>query len=217
MIDRIKGAIFDADGTMLDSMQVWHTVAADYLVSRARTPHPDLNDTLLGMGGHEIPLYFQNEYRLNDSVEDIQQGIHRLLEDFYYTKAPVKQGVIPVLEFLRARGIKMCVATATDRYLIEPALQRCGLLMYFERIFTCGEERTSKRSPEIYLKAAEYLGTEIAETLVFEDALYAVQSASIAGFPVVGVYDEHSDNDQEEIKRIGDYYVVTMDELLNIL
>ena len=217
MLSNIKGAIFDADGTMLDSMYIWHNIAGEYLISRGVTPLPDLNERLLGIGGHEIPLFFKSEYGLADSPMDIQRGIHELLEGFYFSKVPVKQGVFKVLDALQLRGVKMCVATATDRHLIEPALTNCGLLPYFSRIFTCGEEMTSKSSPDIYVRAAEHLGTKASETLVFEDALYAVESAKRAGFIVVAVYDSHSENDQEQIKSLCDYYCKSMDELLSLL
>ena len=213
----IKGAIFDVDGTMLDSMHIWESMAADYLVKQGITPRPDFNDALFALGGHEIPRYMQVEYGLRKSAKRIQRGIYRLLEEFYFHKASPKEGVIRVLSTLRERNIKMCVATATDRHLIEPALRRCGLLEYFGRIFTCGEEETSKRSPDIYLRAAAHLGTDIAETLVFEDALYAIQSAKSAGFPVAAAYDFSARDKQEEIKELSDYYFIRMDELLETL
>ena len=214
---KLKGAIFDADGTMLDSMHIWQNLAGDYLVSRGIVPQADLNEVLLGMGGHEIPEYFKLAYGLDETIAEIQLGFHKLLENFYFHHAPVKKGVIAVLDALRERGIKMCVATATDRQLIEPALRRCGLLDYFGRIFTCSEEQTSKTSPDIYIRAASYLGTRIGETLVFEDALYAVESANGAGFPVVGVYDLYSAHNTDRIKALSDYYCISMDEFLPML
>ncbi|MCL2401096.1 MAG: HAD family phosphatase [Oscillospiraceae bacterium] len=202
----IKGAIFDVDGTMLDSMQIWENVAENYLISQGAVPQPELNDELSQIGGHQIPAYFRAEYGLTQTEEAIHAGIHALLADFYFNEAPLKAGIIEILEAFQNRGIKMCVATATDRSLIEPALQRCGIAKYFGRIFTCAEEQTSKSRPDIYLTAAEFLGTEAADTLVFEDALYAVKSATQAGFPVVAVYDMLAEDHQDEIRALGDYY-----------
>jgi HAD superfamily hydrolase (TIGR01509 family) len=213
----IKGAIFDVDGTLLDSMQIWENMAAYYLESRNISPHPGLNNDLLALGGHEIPAYFQDEYGLKESVEQIKNGMNKLLEEFYLHKAPVKKGVLSVLDALHERGVKMCVATATDRWLIEPALRRCGLLKYFGRIFTCGEESTSKSSPDIYLRAAAFLETEVSDTLVFEDALYAIKSAKGAGFPVIALYDLAAEHKTDAIKKICDHYFICMDEILEIL
>jgi len=113
--------------------------------------------------------------------------------------------------------VKMCVATATERRLVEPAIERLGLKDYFKRIFTCTEENTSKKYPDIYIKAVEYLGTEIGETLVVEDALYAMKTAKKAGFIVAGVYDKVSDDEQEEIKTTCDYYWEHLDKMLKFL
>ena len=209
----IKGAILDIDGTLLDSMHIWNHVAEDYLISMGITPRPDLNEELLGIGGHEIPKYFKVEYGVPGTLDDITRGIYQLLEDYYFHKAELKAGVFDLLDGLSERGIKMVVATATERHLMEPALARCGIAKYFLRIFTCREERTSKSNPDIYIRAADYLGTEIENTLVFEDAPYAVKSAKEAGFPVVGVYDSASEEYVEEIKSLSDYYFYSLPEI----
>ena len=217
MINSIKGAIFDIDGTLLDSMTIWENVAADFLLSRGIEPRPDLNSDLATLGGHEIPGYFQIEYGIHESVDDIKRGLYELLEEFYFFKAMPKSGVFPVLDMLREHGVRMCVATATDRRLIEPALHRCGLFEYFERIFTCSEEVTSKSSPDIYLRAAAFLGCEINETLVVEDALYAMQSAKSVGFPIIAVYDYSAKDQQEDMKALCDYYFISMDDMPDTL
>ena len=213
----IKGAIFDVDGTMLDSIDIWERMTSDYLISLGVTPDPDLYANLLALGGHEIPGYLRTAYGLRKSADEIQRGIYGVLEEFYFYKAQPKKGVIAVLNALRDRGVEMCVATATDRRLIEPALKRCGLSDFFGRAFTCSEEMTSKRSPDIYYRAASHLGTAIADTLVVEDAPYAVKTAKSAGFQVVAVYDQAAHDEQENVKKLSDYYFISMDEMLPLL
>ena len=217
MITEIKGAIFDVDGTLLDSMPMWENVAANYLLKRHITPKPTFREDLIARGGHELLSYLQTEYGLRETAIEIQNGMYELLEEFYYFKAPIKNGVMPVLKALCQRGVGICVATATDRCLVEPALKRCGIFDYFGRIFTCGEELTSKSSPDIFIRAAEYLGTAIEDTLVVEDALYAMKSAKQAGFHVAAVYDQSAHDKQDEIKALSDYYFISMDELLSLL
>ena len=213
MLD-IKGAIFDIDGTLLDSMPVWERIAGDFLRSREVVPRQNLNRELLGVGGHEIPRYFKVEYGLQETEEEIQKGIYSLLEDFYHNKAALKPGVFAVLDALRNHGVRMCAATATDRWLMEPALKRCGIAMYFDRIFTCREEKTSKSSPDIYVRAASYMKTDIENTVVFEDAPYAVKSAKNAGFFVIAVYDGSTDGKVSEIKMLCDYYCQSLDDFM---
>ena len=208
----IQGAIIDVDGTLLNSMPIWDSIAIDYLKSKGVQPRNDLNERLRELGGHEIPDYFRKNYGINDAPKDIQADMNKLLEDFYFNTAPAKAGVVSFLEKLSSHGIKMCVATATDRHLIEPALKRCGIYGYFEHVFTCGEEKTSKNKPDIYFRSAAFLGTDIKKTLVVEDALYAVKSAKRAGFVVVGVHDLAEDDQQEEMKSLCDHYYYSLEE-----
>lgn len=216
-ISTIKAAIFDIDGTLLDSMPIWDSVASDYLVTRGKQPKPDLHDALLKIGGHQIDEYFRTEYDITETAAQIHEAIRGLLREFYHNKAQLKEGAVEVLSFFKRRGVRMCAATATERYLIEPALARVGILGFFERIFTCGEEKTSKSSPDIYLRAAVSLGSQVHETVVFEDALYAAVSAKGAGFPLVTVYDRSFKDQQEEIKRLGDYYYASLLTLASCL
>ena len=208
----IKGAIFDIDGTVIDSMQTWDKVAEDFLVMRDITPPDDLYDKLRELGGYDIPLYFKDAFDIADSTGKIAMILGEMIRHRLEFHTPLKEGAAEVLEMLRKQGIRICAATASEREYVVPVLRRLGVIDYFERIFTCSEENTSKTCPEIYITSADFLGTEISDTLVFEDALYAIKSAKRAGFPVVGLYDFSSDNQQDEIKDWSDlYYTSLMD------
>ena len=210
----IKGVIFDADGTLFDSMWKWRLVETEYLEYLGLPPDPDVIDTLRVLNLEESAAYIQKECGISKSTEEISGEINAMLEEFYSREVSLKAGVIPVLETFSARGIKMCVATATERYLVESALRHTGIHGYFGKVFTCGEENTSKNRPDIFIRAAGFLGTDICETLVIEDALHAIKSAKSAGFPVVGVYDQSADAHQDEIKWLCDVYIKSLDELM---
>jgi len=212
-----KSVIFDADGTLLDSMDAWGQVGADYLTSLGVTPLPGLSNDLRTLEGLEMARYFHKTYGIREPDAMIIDGINELLEDYYFHRSHLKEGVPRVLEELRLRDIKMCVATATDKYLIEAALQRCDIIRYFGRILTCSEENTTKSSPDIFISAAAYLRTDIRDTLVVEDSHYAIKSAKMAGFPVVAVYDHSSEEHLDEIKSICDCYYETIDGILQLL
>lgn len=203
---KLTGAIFDLDGTLIDSMSMWDTIAEDYLKKQGIQPNADVREAVRAMSIQQVCEHFCSEYGLALGPEEITSGINSMVEDFYFHRAPLKDGVKEMLENLKNRGVKMCVATATDRYLVEAALRLNNITQYFERIFTCTEACAGKDQPDIFLQALDFLGTDKKETLVFEDALYAIKTAKAAGFTVVALYDESASQQQNEIKKLADFY-----------
>ena len=208
----IRGAIFDMDGTLLDSMSVWETLGADYLRTQGIEPRPGLREQIRNMSMREVARYYQSAYGLHLSEIQIISGINALLMRFYRDQAALKPGAAALLKTLAGRGVRMCVATATDRPLVEAALKRTGIRGYFEEIFTCSETGCGKDRPYIYETAWTRLGTPRAATWVFEDALYAVKTARAAGFPVVGVFDRY-ERRTAEAARLSSIYVQSLTEL----
>ena len=139
-------------------------------------------------------------------------GVNRTVEDFYFHTVEPKPGVITFLEELHSRNIKMCIATATDRYQVEAALQRCKMLHFFSEIFTCTEVGSGKDRPDIFRKAMEHLQTDRSTTVVVEDAYHAVYTAKQDGFYVVGVHDSHESR-QQELLHLADVYLSDYFEL----
>jgi HAD superfamily hydrolase (TIGR01509 family) len=174
---KITGAILDLDGTLLDSMFVWNTPGEDYLRSLGIEPHEDLNEKLENMSLYQAACYFQSEYGITATTNEIMDGINGIIEHFYRDEVLVKKGVPVFLKMLQLNGVKMCVATATDRHLVEAALKRNGILDYFTEIITCTSVVHGKDKPDIYEMALKSLSTPKKETVVFEDALYAAQTA----------------------------------------
>jgi len=207
----LTGAIFDFDGTLLDSMFIWDTIGEDYLRTLGKEPHEDLKETFMTLTLEEAAEYYREHYKVTLSVTEIVDSINAMVEGIYRTKVTLKPGVMAYLRLLKERGVKMCVATVTDRYLVEDTLERLGILHYFSEIFTCAEVGYGKDKPIIYQKALEHLGTAKEETFVFEDSLFALETAKTDGFPTVGVYDMHESR-QEEMKRLADCYVRSFEE-----
>lgn len=186
---RIQGAIFDLDGTLLDTMYMWDTVGSDYVRSRGLTPRPDVDDIFKTITLRQAADFYQADYGITDPKEKIMADIAAMVRDFYLTKAQPKTGAAELLRFLYSRGVKMCIATATGRELVTAALRRCGMLQYFQAIYTCGEVGAGKDTPVIFEAALSGLGTPKAETWVFEDAPHAARTAHGAGFPLITVFD----------------------------
>ena len=203
----LKGAIFDFDGTLVDSMFIWDTIGEDYLRSLGKEPHEDLKETFMTLTLEQAAEYYRTHYGVTLSVKEIVDGVNTMVEGIYRTRVALKQGVADFLAQLKENGTRMCIATVTDRYLVEETLDRLGILQYFSEIFTCAEVGYGKDKPIIYRKALEHLGTMKNETYVFEDSLFALKTAKADGFTTVGVYDRH-ENRQDNLKNLADYYIL---------
>jgi len=212
-----KGAIFDLDGTLLDSMPFWETLGSEYLKAKGIIPRENVDRTLKTMSLQQGARYLKREFSIPGSEDEIIDEIVAMIEDIYLSKAPFKAGALPLLERLYEEKVRMCIATATENSLAKAALERLGALSYFDFILTCFDTGMGKDRPEFFLKALELLNTPKEETIVFEDALYAIKSAKAAGLLVVAVYDESFHEEREEIRVISDFYLDSLEDWEMIL
>lgn len=203
----ITGAIFDMDGVLLDSMPVWDQAGKWYLELQGRTPEPELTRVLFTKSMMEAAEYIRVTYSIPKTMEEIMEGIIEIIRRHYETDIPAKPGVLSFLKKLKEKNIPVTVATSSDRVLVQAGLGRLGILEYVDGIFTCCEVGIGKDHPDVFLKALESMGTKIEETWVFEDSLHAILTAKKAGFPVIGLYDEASDKNQDKIKKEADIYL----------
>ncbi len=201
----IKGAIFDVDGTLLNSMCIWENVGEKFLRSIGIEAEKNLRDKVKEFSLYQTACYFKSEYGVELSTDEIMNGINKLIEDFYLNTAELKDGVADFLKELKENNVKMCVATATEKYLVESALKRCGVLDYFSEIFTCNIVGHGKDEPIIYREATKHLNVDKKDIIIFEDAFYAIKTAKADGFTVAAVYDSAESN-KNEVKAISDFY-----------
>ena len=203
----IKGAIFDIDGTLLDSMPVWENAGARYLATLGIKARSDLKERLDALSLPEGALYMQTEYKLSVTIEEILEGVNQVVKDFYFKEAVLKPGVCDLIQKLKKNQVRLIIATATDAEMAKAALIRNDIWKDFDRMITCEEAGAGKTSPKVFELAREHLQTKKEETWVFEDSLYAVKTASKAGFPVCSIYDAYSRDNTEEIRTFSDIYV----------
>lgn len=204
---RIHGAVFDVDGTILDSMQIWEHAGEWYLEKQGKRPEEGLSDKLFHMSLEKAAEYIKEAYGIEAPAEEIVSEVLDITTAFYHEEVQLKEGIREILEEFRRQGIPMAIATAGDKELDEAAFSRLGILDYFKKIFTCTEVGAGKTQPDIFLQAAAYMGTAPEETVVFEDVLHAAQTAKKAGFYVAGVYDGTSRKDAGEMRRVCDIYL----------
>ena len=207
---KVKCAIFDFDGTLFNSMSIWDSVGEIYLRSVKKVPKPSMREDVRALSLYQSACYFKQEYNLSFSIEKIMTDINRTIEHFYIREILPKPGVIDFLKQMKKAEIPMCITSASARYLIEAALNRCEMKHYFEDIFTCDEVGHGKDEPFIFQKAMAHFGADRSSAIVFEDALYAIRTAKADGFTVVAVFDE-SEKRQSEISEIVDFRIANFE------
>lgn len=208
----IKAAIFDVDGTLLNSMPAWENVGSSYVKAQGLVPAEDLDRRVKEFCLRDLSMVLINEYGIDKAVDDIENEISLMVRDKYYYSIPLKPGVEKLVEELYRRGIKMCIASASRHDHIEEALKRCGIMKYFTKIFSCVDVGSSKREREIFDLCLEHLETTAEETYMFDDALYVAETVRPLGLVSVGIYDEYMAH-QEELERATDFYIKDYNEL----
>ena len=203
----LKGAIFDADGTLIDSMHIWRELGARYLESLNITPEENLSAKLYPMSLEQSCKYLKTHYNLRESESDILSGILGIIEGFYLDEVMLKDGVREFLSAMSDKNIRMVIATSGNRELLSSALTRNGIAEYFEEIFTCSELFTTKHEPDIFMACAEFLGLNPENVGVFEDSLFAIETAKRAGFMTFGVADDSNIHQWEMIQSTADYSI----------
>lgn len=186
-LHRIKAVIFDADGTLVDSMPMWNRITYDYADFKGIYAPPGLSKIMNEMCLEQCAAYYKYKLGAAGTEEEICAEIAGMAAEKYRTTVPEITGAAAFLRALKARGIRTALATASDLSTLTPALERLGLLQHLDVLESCTTIGKSKEHPDIYLKCAADLGAAPEDCVVFEDALYAVRTAKNAGFSVVGL------------------------------
>ena len=200
----IKAAIFDLDGTLLDSSEVWEGLGERFLIRYGIASKPGLSEELDKPSLSEGCRFLKKEYSLPMSPEEIETEVCGIISDFYRFECKLKPGAENLLRELHSRSIPLVIATAGDKTLSRAALERLGILGLFRNILTCSEFGEKSR-PDIFLHAAGLAGYAPEHTAVFEDSLTAVRTASKAGFITAAIADI-SEPMQQELRFTADYY-----------
>ena len=216
----VKAAIFDMDGTLVDSLMVWdvlwETLGEKYANDKTFRPTQEDDKKVRTLTLKDAMCLIHESYNLGNSGEELLERANCILLDFYENKVMLKAGVKEFLDDCKSKGTKMCIASATAPELINVALKHCGIEKYFLKVFSCGLLGKGKEEPDIFILAKDFLGEETKETWVFEDSLVAIETASKLGMPTVGIYDRFNFG-QEKIKKIATKYVDCGETLLKLV
>lgn len=213
----IKGVIFDLDGTLIDSMNVWYDTDRAFLKENGvENPPEDISERVKKLTIDKASELFIREFGLDCTVDYIINRIEEIVRNEYFHNIPLKSGVAETLDFLDGLDIPYGVATVTYRNLAETAMKRLEIFDRMKFLLTSAEFPDGKKNPDMYLKCADIMGLPPENVLVVEDSLHCIETAVRAGFATAGVYDSLSDGDRDDIIKISDYYFSTLYELTDI-
>lgn len=216
----MKAAIFDMDGTLVDSLMLWDTIwsafGKRYLKDESFTPDAEDDKQVRTLTLKDAMQLIHDNYRLGENGEELLAEANGIIKDFYANRVALKDGVAAFLEHCKNEGVKMCIASATAPDLIHTALKHCGIETYFLKVFSCGDIGKGKDQPDIFLQAAAFLDADISEIWVFEDSLTAIETAVNIGMPTVGIYDK-CNYGQDKIKELATAYIGPSETLLKII
>ncbi|MBY0756819.1 HAD family phosphatase [Clostridium sardiniense] len=214
MFNNVKAAIFDLDGTLIDSMWVWEQIDMDYLGEKNIEVPENLNDEIGHLSFNQVAVYFKERFKLEDSLDEIKKSWSDMAYYHYSTDIKLKNGVIEFFNFLKKSNIKIGLATSNSLHLLEAVLKNNGIYNYFDSITITDEVSVGKHEPDVYLLASKKLGVCPEECVVFEDIIQAVKGAKKAGMKVIGVEDIRSLNDKNDILSLADNFITDFREII---
>ena len=214
MLNDIKAAIFDLDGTLVDSMWVWAQIDIDYLKQKGYSMPENLRSEIVHLSFSQTAIYFKEKFNLDDSIEKISKDWHDMAFNHYSNNVKLKLGVKDFLNNLKSLKIKIALATSNSIPLLEACLKNNGIYDYFDSITTTDEVSNGKDCPDVYLLAADKLGINPKDCLVFEDILPAIQGAKAANMKVIAVKDDECLDSKEDLLKYADKYIYSFQELL---
>ena len=209
-----RGAIFDLDGTLLDSMGVWSQVDIDFLKKRNLAVPEDYMQKIATMSFPEAARYTIERFGFSETPEMLVEEWRGMAREAYALHVGLKPGVKEYLEKLKSQGIPIAAATSGDTELFVPCLKHNNIYEYFDAIVTVSEVKRGKGFPDIYERAAELIGVAPEECMVFEDLSAGVKGALDGGFQATGILDDCSKNEWESIRKTATRTIRDFRELL---
>ncbi len=207
---KINAAVFDMDGTLLDSLMVyrvcWSALGEYFLGNPCFEPPAEIYRVIATKPLFDAVNYVNEYCNLGIDGAELESFLDGIERDFYRYQARLKSGAKELLEHLKGRGVKMALASATRIEMVRFAAENFGIADYFEHIISCTEVGVGKDKPDVYLKAFELLGVEPQDGVVVEDSFVALRTAKGIGAHTIGLYDRLSTG-HDILKENAEVYI----------
>lgn len=207
-------AIFDVDGTLVDSMDAWRAAPERLLGRHGLVADDDLAAIFNTQGLTPCCTHIAARFPGLGSPDVICEEIFSDLLVGYQSHFPAMPHATTYLDALRQAGVRMCVLTANERFMVEPALNRLGMAPFLSFVMTCPEEGLRKSDPALFLRCANRLSLPPERCVVFEDHPVAARHARAAGMRTVGICDRNNPSQQQELSLYADRVITDYSELL---
>ena len=220
LTENMKAAIFDMDGTMVDSLPFfkiyWRRIGEVYFGDPSYRPPEYVDKRIRTTHFEKTCEFILEELSLGTTYEEFYKFSTDLMTEFYERDAKLKTGVTEYLEYLRKKGIKLAVASASSIEYVRYNLTRYGIDKYFDAVVSCVDVGASKEKPDVFLVAADMLSAKVSESCVFEDSFVALETAKAAGFLTVGIYDE-GNYDHDRLEAASAVYIKSGETFLDLI
>lgn len=207
------GAIFDCDGTLLDSMGAWREMESEFAHRAGGELTEADRDLLTTLTTPEAGRFFHEKFGLGSSPDDVVSMVNEYMLEYYSTRSVARPGALSFVQGLSELGVRLSVASSSPVAFLRAGLSHTGFLPLLDAVVSVDDVGKPKREPAVYERARDLMGTETAMTWGFEDAAYAIGTLKRAGFHALAVYDCDESGTFEELSAAADKTVCGFHEL----
>lgn len=213
----IKAAIFDMDGTLIDSTGIWHDIDVEFFAKRGMEVPKEYAEEIVHIGLAKAASFTKEKYGIKESEEEIKKEWRDASIDMYLNRIPLKEGAIELLKHLKENGVKLAIATANDEELYKPCLERLGIYDLFDVIMDVNSVSKGKDNVLLYNTISNKLGVKVENTMVLEDIAMPLKTSYQGGYFTIAVYDKHSEHQDKDKREHSHLYIYSFFDLLKAL
>ncbi|HCC07638.1 MAG TPA: HAD family hydrolase [Clostridiales bacterium] len=213
MFNNVNTVIFDFDGTIVDSINVWKKMNYDFFGEFGMKLEEESINELLNLTCEETAEYCTKNFNIPFTTNQIENFWSKKGIEYYDKYVVLKEGVKEFLELLRKNNFKIGIATNNIKPIIYHFLKKENIIKHIDFVCTVEDVQNRKPNPEMYLKVAKILKSDMNECLVFEDSVVGLIAAKRAGMKVCAVFDKYSIDKPDDIKGMSDYQICSFKDI----